>query len=405
MMRLPIRLSSHGRRWLAFAVVVALAWVSPAGGADEPGPTLSREILDRSLAAGRYYLLNNQKPAGNFNYQYQVMGRRLIRGDSEVRQAGALCGLALIHQDAPTPETSQAIVKGLSFFRRHSAVTEDGRRYVVYPDSPSGGTGTVALVALTLIDFLRAKDKIEGRDELEAELDQYLDFLLSLRRADGHFHSAYGHTEGEPMGEPSPYFDGETLLALVKAAKYLDRAALRPDILESAAAMYERWVDYALIEDPDSPLTKGFYQWGSMSYYELFTTKWPGTEMWADRVIELAYWMIDVHRTLERRRNTAYAYEGIISAWELARLTGNHEAQKKLGEVIAIGLTKLTSWQIGGPLENPFFGNRAVNDRFAAGGVMNAADDPILRIDVTQHQMHAVLLARRFVYTTPTGRD
>jgi hypothetical protein len=30
---------------------------------------------------------------------------------------------------------------------------------------------------------------------------------------------------------------------------------------------------------------------------------------------------------------------------------------------------------------------------------MNADDDPLLRIDVTQHQMHAVLLARRFVYT------
>ncbi|MGB5815635.1 MAG: hypothetical protein WBH85_17400 [Thermoanaerobaculia bacterium] len=402
---MSIHHGSRTCRWLVFAAAAAFFWVSPAGGVDEPGPTLTREILDRSLAVGRDYLLNNQKPEGNFNYQYQVMGKRLLPGDSEVRQAGALWGLALIHQDAPTPETSQAIVKGLSYFRRHSLVTEDGRRYVVYPGSLSGGTGTVALVTLTLIDFLRAKGKIEGRDDLEAELDQYLAFLLSLRRADGHFHSGYGHTEGEPMGEPSPYFDGETLLALVKAAKYLDRSALRPKILESAAATYERWVDYALIEDPDSPLTKGFFQWGSMSYYELHTSKWPGTEVWADRVIEMAYWMIDVHRTLDRRRNTAYAYEGIISAWELARLTGNHEAQKKLGEVIAVGLAKLTTWQIGGPLENPFFGTRAVTDRLALGGVMNAADDPLLRIDVTQHQMHAVLLARRFVYTAQTARE
>jgi hypothetical protein len=36
---------------------------------------------------------------------------------------------------------------------------------------------------------------------------------------------------------------------------------------------------------------------------------------------------------------------------------------------------------------------------------MNAADDPLLRIDVTQHQMHAVLLARRFVYPTPGDRE
>lgn len=396
---------SGPRVWLALSVAIALVWVSPTGGAKAPEPTLSRATLDRSLELGRAYLLNNQRPEGNFIYQYHILGKRFLGGDSEVRQAGALWGLALIHQDLPTVETREAILEGLAFFHRHSEVTEDGRRYVVYPDSGSGSTGTVALVALTLIDLLRADDDLEGREELESELDQYLEFLLSLRRADGHFYGGYSHTEGLPMGEPSPYFDGESLLALTKAAKYLERSALRPLTVESAASMYERWVDFALIEDPDSPLTKGFYQWGSMSYYELYTSKWPGTEVWADRVIDLAYWMIDVHRTLERRRNTAYAYEGIITAWEVARLTGNEEAQKKLGEVIAEGLTKLTSWQVGGPLPNPFFGARKITDRLAVGGVMNAADDPLLRIDVTQHQMHAVLLARRFVYPAPTGRD
>ena len=403
-MPLSMSRSPKAFRWPAVAAVIALVLASPAGAAEEPGPTLARDILDRSLALGREYLLNNQKPDGSFNYQYHVLGKRLLPGDSEVRQAGALWGLALIHQDEPTAETGQAILKGLSFFRRHSRVIEDGRRYVVYPDSPAGRTGTVALVALALIDFLRAGNSLEGRPELEADLDQYLEFLLSLKRADGHFYGGYSHTDGLPQGEPSPYFDGESLLALIKAVKYMDRSRLRPAVEASAAAMYERWVDYALIEDPDSPLTKGFYQWGSMSYYELFTTKWPGTEVWAERVIDMAYWMIDVHRTLERRRNTAYAYEGIIPAWELARLTGNQEAQQKLGEVIDVGLAKLTSWQVGGPLENPFFGTRPVTDRWAVGGVMNAADEPLLRIDVTQHQMHAVVLARRFVYPARTNR-
>lgn len=401
---MPLSMSrkSEPPRWPAVFAVTALVLASPAGPAEEPEPTLSRDILDRSLALGREYLLNNQEPEGNFRYQYHVLGKRFLPGDSEVRQAGALWSLALIHQDNPSAPTAESISKGLSFFRRHSRVTEDGRRYVVYPDSSAGRTGTVALVALALIDFLRTVGDFDGRPELEAELDQYLEFLLSLKRADGHFFGGYSHTDGLPLGEPSPYFDGESLLALIKAAKYLDRPGLRPLIMESAPSMYQRWVDYALIEDPDSPLTKGFYQWGSMSYYELFTAKWPGTDVWADRVIEMAYWMIDVHRTLERRRNTAYAYEGIIPAWELARLTDNPKAQKKLGEVITTGLAKLTSWQIGGPLENPFFGTRPVNDRYAVGGVMSGADDPLLRIDVTQHQMHAVLLARRFVYPTRT---
>ena len=38
------------------------------------------------------------------------------------------------------------------------------------------------------------------------------------------------------------------------------------------------------------------------------------------------------------------------------------------------------------------------DDIKAVGGVQNAAFEPALRIDVTQHQMHATLLARRYVY-------
>ena len=39
-----------------------------------------------------------------------------------------------------------------------------------------------------------------------------------------------------------------------------------------------------------------------------------------------------------------------------------------------------------------------VDDPALIGGVLRAADRSELRIDVTQHQMHAVILARRYVY-------
>ena len=48
-----------------------------------------------------------------------------------------------------------------------------------------------------------------------------------------------------------------------------------------------------------------------------------------DIVIELSDWMIDVHQTLLRGRNTAYAHEGIIHAYELARRKNdNHSAAR-----------------------------------------------------------------------------
>jgi hypothetical protein len=73
---------------------------------------------------------------------------------------------------------------------------------------------------------------------------------------------------------------------------------------------------------------------------------------------------------------------------------------------------KLTSWQIHGPLadKNEFLKKNPTTDEWAIGGVMNKAKPAKrpkptttyheLRVDVTQHQMHAVTLALRYVYPT-----
>ena len=52
------------------------------------------------------------------------------------------------------------------------------------------------------------------------------------------FYRQYLLNSGEGWGEPSPYFDGEILLALVKAARYLQRDDLQPLVLRAAEASY-----------------------------------------------------------------------------------------------------------------------------------------------------------------------
>jgi hypothetical protein len=357
---------------------------------------LSESLLEDSLALGTEFLLNNQLPEGNFTYEYDFISQTYSDGDSEVRQAGALWGLALIHRFDPSDETREAIINGLNFFEGISAETEDGGKYVIYADAGEGRTGTVALLALSLVDFLRAEGDFEGRELYEDNLNQTIQFLLSLRNEDDLFRSKYYTADGKPRSGPSPYFDGETLLALTKAAKYLDGYEyLIPTIIESADAMYEEYVVEALEDNPDSDSTKGFFQWGSMSFYEIYTSGWNDYELdqYADWTIELSYWMIDVHETLERTRNTGYAYEGIISARVLADFTGNNEARDYFDHVIDEGLYQLTSWQVGGPAENEFLEENPTEDELAIGGVMNKDDEALLRIDVTQHQMHAVILA------------
>jgi hypothetical protein len=347
-------------------------------------------------------LLNNQTEAGNFHYEYDFAKKTLSQGDNQVRQAGALWGVSLIHRENPSPESKAAVEKGLDFFRNISQKDEAGNTFVVYPKDSQGSTGTIALLVLSLTELLQTEISSTEREQYSEELNGYLGFLLTLRDEKGQFFSRFDLKTGEGFGKPSPYFDGEALLALTRAQKYTETDGLVEMIMESASVMYSEHIIKARAINPDSDTTKGFYQWGSMAFYEIYTAGWDGYEVYAERTIELAYWMIDTHRTLERTRNTAYAYEGMISAWELARLTGDTDALRKIGKVIDTGLYKLTSWQVGSSIANRYIKRfMALNpqkDPLAHGGITNKKDETTLRIDVTQHQMHAVLLARKFVY-------
>ena len=291
-------------RILVAILISVLCFSSDASACDK----LTRRMLDESLELGTRFLLANQRDAGNFHYAYDWRDKSDIEDDNQVRQAGATWGLALIHHDSGDRKVRRAAVKALRFFRKHSKLVE-GRRFIVYPGARYGAVGTVALVALAHIELLRAQPDAT----LRKQLGEYLAMLASAR-GKGKYDDS-----GRPYGAPSPYYDGELLLAFVKAARYLGRKDLIPIALAEADAGHKRYVTEALAADPDSNLTKGYYQWSSMAYFELAT--WPTTQSeprHATRLLHLADWMIDVHRTLRRTRNTGYAYEGIIPAWSVA---------------------------------------------------------------------------------------
>ncbi len=361
--------------------------------------TLTRGLLEQSLDLGTRFLLNNQREPGNFTYEYDFVKKRFNPSDNQVRQAGALWGLALINQFKPSEEVESALIKGLNFFREQSRDTYIGGKFIVYPGARKGATGTVALITLSLIEFLNSSSgqSDDLRDFYRAELDAYIRFLLSLRLENGQFFSTYSLSSGKGIDKPSPYYDGESLLALVKAAKYTGYSNLEQKIKTSAQSMYEINIVHALAEDPDSNTTKGFFQWSSMAFYELYTSGWEDTEKYGERIIDLSHWMIDVHRTFRRTKNTGYAYEGIIHAWETARLAKELTPARKFSKVIDEGLYKLTTWQVGHSIQNEYLIQHSTNDPLAVGGVLNHKSEPFLRIDVTQHQMHAVILGLKFL--------
>jgi UDP-N-acetylmuramoyl-tripeptide--D-alanyl-D-alanine ligase len=375
---------------------------------------LTREVLLDSLRLGRRFLVNNQKPAGNFNYQYDFVLKELDPGDSQVRQAGALWGVALIHQFEPDAKTRAALDKGLRFFFAHTQPgAAKGSLLIAYPGDRTCDTGTVALVALAIIEYLRertpfvraeqdGKAKLADgyRATLNEKLDGYLAHLVSMRLPSKHFSQACSLPRRRKLQNYSPYFDGEAMLCLTKAAKYLGRTELVPLIEDSAMTLARDYTAQQWRTNPDSAQTKGFFQWSCMAFWEYQDAGWENAGAFSDYVVGLAWWMIHTHGMLARARNTAYAYEGIIQAYRVAEAQRDAAALGELAATIDSGLSRLTSWQVGGPLQsrNGFLRHHPTTDPLAIGGIMNHRRGAPLRIDVTQHQMHAVILALKHVY-------
>ena len=372
-----------------------------------PQRRLDRHTLQESLGLGRQFLLNNQRPQGNFNYQYDFVRKWMDPSDNQVRQAGALWGIALTYQYEQDSATKSALEKGLEFFFLHTKPgPTEGTLFIRYPGDENCQTGCVVLVALSIIEYLRTekagKVKLSDayRKTLTGNLEGYLEFLKSMRLEDKHFSRTYTPQTEYKWRRWSPYFDGETMLCLIKAAKYLGYTDLVPLIEDSAMVLAKEYTLDQWRLDPDSDLTKGFFQWSCMAFWEYQDAGWKDADTLGDYVLTMAWWMVHTHETLGRNRNTAYAYEGIIHAYRLAQAREDDAALNELAHTIDEALFKLTSWQVGGPLqsENAFLTANPTNDPLAVGGIMNHRKEAPLRIDVTQHQMHAVILARRYIY-------
>jgi hypothetical protein len=60
------------------------------------------------------------------------------------------------------------------------------------------------------------------------------------------------------------------------------------------------------------------------------------------------------------------------------------------------------SWQVGGPLAhtNKYLVKHPTDEKIAIGGIMNAKNLAPLRIDTTQHQMHAVMMALETLFSS-----
>lgn len=349
------------------------------------------------------FLVRSQQPAGNFRYEYDWLSHSENNDVSPVRQAGTLWGLSLLHVDDAKLGLMPNIRKGLQYFKKNSVEFPGGVRMMAYPGQKNQKIGSVALLALSHIEVLRRPEALESaaeKQELKAHLAGYLRAILGALNSKHRFHRSYHGDTGKHYGPTTPFYDGECLLALVKAAKYLGHDYLWPHIKKAAEAGWRE----IIMHGKRITTGEGYYHWAAMAWYELMGTHdHPEFAKYGHRLLLYTDHVLD-RRLVLNRSIAAHNFEGLIPGYVTAVHQGDPKMEKRLACVIRKGMQPLHSLQVGHPKAYGLGGPNATagqvglhEDERAQGGVQFTRNATALRIDTAQHHLHALLLARRLV--------
>ncbi len=367
-------------------------------------PPISKQIVTQSIEAARTYYLNQQKTEGNFTYALDISTGDVFEDDNAVRQAGALWGLACLNRDRFNEPTRRAVILGLDFFAKKTRALPSGEAATVYGEDETISTGMVALYCLSIIDFITGQEKFLPEDVLKRfrlQLDIHLHYLRSMEMADGSWARVYDVPSGYREPVASAYYDGECLLAYCKAARYLGKTELIPRINEALPKLIKRYTLDCWQPGGDRELSKGFYQWGCMAFNEYQQAGWePHGDLARHSAIALSWWLLHENQLASRQGNTSYAIEGLVAAWHCAKALNDQSAMTSIRRNCEDIMANLISWQYGGPLmqHNPYLSSLDRVPPKAFGGITSSRDSSVVRIDIVQHQVHAMLMMLNAFY-------
>lgn len=362
-------------------------------------PAITRSNLVQAIEMGRSYFLNHIRPEGNFIYSLDLATGDINTKDNQVRQAGALWCLSSLNRDRFNEPTRRALVLGMDFYASNlQELPTPGLKCPVYPGFKSIATGAVALQALAVMEFLIGQeryldDKVKSR--YRTLLEHQLAFLHHMELPDGSWAREYDLNTGFRDDTTSPYYDGECLLAYCKAARFLGYSGLCARIDHALPNLFEKYTVQRWKNCTEDEQTKGFCQWGCLAAAEYLEAGWkPAVQIAKDGALALAWWLVYDNQIALRVSNSGYAVEGLLGAWRVAVVAGDKQSAARLRQVILEIMPRLMTYQYKGPFMacNPTLAALHKAPPGADGGIVNGKGDTVVRIDVHQHQMHAMLL-------------
>jgi len=344
-----------------------------------------RAQLLTAARAGGDYLVRMQKPNGSFHYYYNAAEDQFeTRTYNIVRHAGTALSLFDLYgatRDVRYRESARLAVKFLKT-RFHRGRSRNSVYVLDYDGKAKLGANGLALVALAKqieLDPKRADRQSAAR---------LANLILAMQREDGSFDTRYRLRPGDPEGIESLYYPGEAILGLVRLFKsngdnrLLDSARRGADFLIESQRMMD-------VLPPDA--------WLMQALEALYNVGHEGR--YAAHTIALAEAMIAEQYTNNdppgysggfgpgppRSTPAAARAEGLVSAYRIARSTGDARASK-----IAAALKACASFQLA---QQFTVRNSASlpNPRRAAGGFFEGPASMRIRIDFVQHNISSLL--------------
>lgn len=330
--------------------------------------------LDVDAAAA--YLGRAQKEDGFFLYEMQLVPTRLSKRDNIVRQAGAAFGLGQYVK--VFPERKQAISvlkKAIQGLAKNSMPFESGRLVHKFQKNRPAGASALALLAALYHD-MGTKSKT-----FTSEIQGWRDGLLALQKENG------GIKRDPNTDEESPYYNGETWLALTEYLNY------DPNNRAVKAAV-EKLEKYLLKKHTDSPTVQIFH-WAMQAAAKRYQqTKNPNLR---DFMIHQIKWLFEKRYPKHRpHMNGCFVAEGLVPVYKTLDedpLFAVH-AEKVRQRVVDV-MNDVADLQIKeGQQQLAFDAGVTLNVPYLpdyAGAFIAGKHRPTIRVDFTQHCLSAML--------------
>jgi hypothetical protein len=356
----------------------------------ELGISKMREIISDAVG----WIQNSQEEDGHFKYEYSVLNDVYSEDDLMVRQTGVLhiLGEVLERDRGKNFDLKDNMEKALSFFEENSAFGEmNGYRFrCVLRTSKICSLGGTALTLIGILDLIDVYPELGTK--YSKQISDYLNFILAMKKPGEGFRGWYYYDTSQSEAE-SDYSNGEAFLAL--ARYFEDNAHMSTMRIKEVKDVIDESFDYFEMRYGQNP-NFNFYLWGMAAIKEL--SKFEPNQRYFDFVSDYTEWRMNSYKN---RRDSILNYcayfEGVISAYSVLEPDLNEYAKNYYLEEINYWLSRSQKLQVdnSGYVDLVFGGNetrmKVLDTEKAKGGFLTALNDPVQRIDYTQHCLSSYL--------------